>query len=372
MKYSFRSLLHPIVLDVLVLCACLAGAIWLLLPMLRESHWLILDDASDIRDRIRPLLADPTLSTLMETDNVSRFRPVHWILRTFIYWIGGGQPAAFWHANWMILTLSLFLAYSIAKQFCTNRLAPIICPILLFLAPPLVEVQYSSSAQERWLLLFGMLLLHLMFLTDKRILGGIAPAKRWGLAVLTWMGGVLYIYSKEPATIGVFFPVVWLLLTLRRGKQTPGRKQRVIFLLVTFAVLVLVASVPFVLRTVRTWMENKEGYSGGFEISWTKMAVTHNAYRIMFFPRVWPLLLPPLMAAVLALCAVATPRRRAIVPYVAPIVFFLLISGIQYVIRLPWEAQVRYLLPIMGPLVIVNALSVDYVLAMVRKPEPTA
>jgi len=370
MKYRFRSLFHPIVLDVLVLCACVAGAMWLQIPMLRESHWLILDDASDIIHRIRPLLAEPTLSTLMETDNVSRFRPVHWILRTFIYWAGGGQPAAFWHANWVILTLSLFLAYTIARQLCTNRLAPIICPILLFLSPPIVEIQYSSSAQERWLLLFGLLLLHLLFLTDKRIVSGATAAKRWGLAVLTWMGGLLYLYSKEPATIGVFFPLLWLLLTLRRAKGTPARKQRVVFLLVTFAVLVLIASVPFVMRTMRTWMENKEGYSGGFEVSWDKLAATHRAYRIMFFPRIWPLLFPPVMAAGLALLAIATPRRGVILPYIPPIIFFLLVASIQYVIRLPWEAQVRYLLPIMGPLVIASVLSVDYVLAMATKREP--
>ncbi len=40
---------------------------------------------------------------------------------------------------------------------------------------------------------------------------------------------------------------------------------------------------------------------------------------------------------------------------------------IQYLIRLPWESQVRYLLPMMGPLAIINGLSVDYVLAMARK-----
>jgi len=354
-----------------VLGACIAGALWVQAPLLREPYWLILDDAADTHARIRPLLENPTLGTLLNTDSASRFRPVHWILRAFIYWIGNGEPAAFWHANWIILALSMFLTYAIARMLSASRFVPMVCPILLFCAPPIVEIQYSSSAQERWLLLFGMLLTYLMLRTDRLISNAVAPTKRWTLATLTWIGGVLYLYSKEPATIGILFPVIWLLMTLGRGKGTPIRKQRVGFLLLTFAVLALIASVPFILRTVRTWMENKEGYSGGFEISWTKMAATHQAYRIMFFPRVWPLLLAPPLVWCFALLSIGTSRRRAFLPYIAPTVFFLLIGTIQYVIRLPWESQVRYLLPIMGPLVIVNALSADYVLTMARKAKPT-
>ena len=358
-----------------VFCLCFLLSFVMHRPLLDNPQWLILDDASDIHKFFRPLCENPNINTLRLIDNNSRFRPVHWIVRTSIYAIGDGQPKAFWWANVWFLSISLFMGYAIARLFTQNLFTPILAPLLLFASPPVVEIFYSLSAQERWLLLFGSIFVYLLLLTDKLIAKGGGWKKVVPVVGATWFTGLLFLYSKEPAMVSVFFPLLWMAVALP-WSDCGKRFRRIGFLLCTFVIQLLLAVFPLILRTLPTWGGGEKTYASDYTIDWAHIGASHDVFKILLLPRIWPLLIILPIAITVALVLWKSPAKRVSFGYVRPVCFFALVAFLQYAIILPWNPQVRYLLPAALPFVLVSTLCVDYLAGIVlfekRTPRQTS
>lgn len=347
---------------ILLIAALMAVALALAFhyPFLAKPHRLVLDDAHDVVFKFRPLVEQPSqwLQTLRTCDDPSRFRPTYWISRALIYWIGGGGIELFWQVNWVIMAGALFAAFGAARIFCGSRYVPLLAIPLLFLMPPVVESYAATSNQEPWLLFFGGCFLALMLKTDRDLARGKSLRQAWLPAVGTWLAGVLYITSKEPAMLSAFFPFIWIAIALP-GSPSDTRRTRVAFLLLTALPLLIFAAVGLS-HIIPKWRGTERIYSSNYVVNWAVMYANHRSYMASLWPRIWPLCVIPAASVLIGLGTLIQNKSAPFRAYWRPLLFFGFLCLLQYALVLPWLTMVRNLLPAMFPLVIIAVLGIDH------------
>jgi len=348
------------------LIGCILASIYLHRSFLREPHRLILDDASDIVRVFRPLIENPSMQTIIETDESSRYRPMYWIIRAFIHWLGNGEVDLFWYVNAAILGMTLFMSYCIAGLLTKNRFVPILAPVLLFFIPGIVENYCVIAGQEPWIIFFESIFIYLLLRVDRSLASGSGWRRQIPLAIGCWMSGIAMILSKAPGNVATLISLFALIFTAA-SKRTPGFKPRIIISAVGFVILAFTTALS-ISHLAGVWRGEETVYSSNFILSGELIADHHAQYSTLLAGLIWPLILAiPLTTLAVTLLAYFTSSQTPAKPYVKYIIFFALIAAVQYVICLPWLVMVRYLFPAALSVVIINTLCVDYTLQIARK-----
>jgi len=348
---------------VLVLCITLSLAFhW---PFLKDPYWLVLDDASRIVNFFDELLASPTLETLMSLDP-TRSRPLYWALGAALYKLGNGEPEIFWHFNWVALAGGLYLSYVIARLFAKSCWSAAIAPVLLFFMPPVVPNYAETSNQEPLLILFGGLFVYLLLKADRRLESETAWRRWIPTAILCWLSGALFVFSKEPATAGVAFPVGWMMLGLPLSAKGTIRR-RSLFLGATFFWMAVLAYVT--ITRIGGVVDAGAGgeYLSQYSLDWKAIGNAHGIFMTALLPRIWPVLAIPAIALALSLATLRKDNWEIRLAYLRPFLFFSGMALIQYCVILPWIPMTKNLLPSCLPLAIVNAICIDCLLTLGKR-----
>jgi hypothetical protein len=338
---------------------------------LTNPYWMVLDDASHAMRYFSKLIESPNLGTLASLDQ-GRCRMTYLVISSALFAMWSDNALLFWLANCTLLVGCLFMSYAIAGLFTRSRWIALLTPIVFFFLPPIVANFCELQTVEPYQVFFSGFWVYFLIKTDRLLENNASLAEILLSATLCWLNAALFMFSKEQATAGIAFPVGWIILGLLRTTKGSVPK-RLVFLVSTFIWMAFLALLV-TLRIRGAISGEVDGlYLNNYALDVEAMLRSHNAFMTMLLPRIWPILLIP--AAVFALAAVTTRKQNidARLAYVRPFLFFTGMTLIQYGVILPWEPMVKNLLAASFPLAIVNAVSIDWLVAMekeTRKQRP--
>lgn len=240
-------------------------AVGLMMPRMASAQFGLEDDGASIT-RAQQMLA----GTWSPADDLGagRFRPLYWLSFGLVYALAGQRPAWFFAYNTLLLAgLALLVMHLMRRQGASTVQAGL-AGALFVLSGPVIESFYTLTKIEPLQVLFILGAVALAW----RAVGSLNLARKFPLALLTWLAAFLAFLCKETTLVMIPIILAWLgAAWIFKASRT--QKAGLWILLVAF----IVAAVAFWLARAHYVSPHGPGYASQYRLGLGQILAT--AYR---------------------------------------------------------------------------------------------